>query len=315
VIAFGDDESLGQIISKAALHSIDYSRWAEVFQAPLIGLIFYWYQFPPPPGYAVAWLAAAGVVMAVRAEYFTVTEKVIWILIEGAFVIFEIQAISRDRDEHDKEQAAIRWQDDFNRKQERRQFASTMEAMENLLGLSKNNLKTASRMLAVETGGHTFCYVDIRVANGIALVSLLGEGKEPLSAVTIQVIDGNEVQRLITANQLTIEGYRNAERDFSFPLRERYTGYIRNLYTFMPGTAPMQFSIFMRAINGVFVEKFRLHLVDKQWVRALRVEASYYDDTSGVWDFFDATFPRSTLEGDKDWHAGDRLKRIITPGN
>ncbi|MGA7415787.1 MAG: hypothetical protein WBW33_35275, partial [Bryobacteraceae bacterium] len=96
------------MISTAATYSVDYSRWAEVFQALLIGLIVYWYQFPPPPGFAVAWLAAAGVVMAVRAEHFSTTEKVIWILIAGALVLFEIRAITKDRDDHDNEQAEIR---------------------------------------------------------------------------------------------------------------------------------------------------------------------------------------------------------------
>ena len=172
--------ALGRI-SKAARHRIDYSRWAEVFQAPLIGLLVYWYQFPPPPGYAIAWLAAAGVIMAVRAEHFTITEKVVWILTAGAFLLFEIHAISKDRDNHDQEQAAIRWRDDFNQKQERRQFSALLKQGE---GLFRNERKPSTRTINQFTGGSSYAVVvallalPVKEPNTFALAVFIGSKRE-----------------------------------------------------------------------------------------------------------------------------------------
>jgi hypothetical protein len=104
--------------------------------------------------------------MAVRGDHFTKTESVIWILIAGALCFIELRALNEDRAERETQEDARRWQDDFNRQQERRQFAALLEqgsqmfneqeaATRRMQGLSKASAQAINLM----TGGDSFCYV------------------------------------------------------------------------------------------------------------------------------------------------------------
>src|SRR5260370_34277428 len=76
----------------------------------LVGSV-YWIYKRPSPGQAVAVLGVAAVVMAIRAERFTLPEKVAWIAVGFTLLYVEIRAIDRDREVHDREQAQIRSQE------------------------------------------------------------------------------------------------------------------------------------------------------------------------------------------------------------
>ncbi|MGB8063238.1 MAG: hypothetical protein WCF26_15190 [Candidatus Sulfotelmatobacter sp.] len=90
-----------------------YTRWGMYPQAAFIVACLFWFQYRPEwgtlgPGVAIAFLAVAAVIMAVRADYLKHSEAIVWILI--AFVLFwiEMRSISEDRFNHDAQQAEIR---------------------------------------------------------------------------------------------------------------------------------------------------------------------------------------------------------------
>lgn len=90
-----------------------YTRWGMYPQAAFIVACLFWFQYRPEwgtlgPGVAIAFLAVAAVIMAVRAEYLKHSESVVWILIAFALFFIEMKSISEDRLNHDKQQAEIR---------------------------------------------------------------------------------------------------------------------------------------------------------------------------------------------------------------
>jgi hypothetical protein len=243
------------------MHSVNYSRWAEMFQVVFLGLLLYFYQFPPPPGYAVAWLAAAGVVMAVRAEHFTITEKVVWILIAAAFVIFEIRAIDKDHAEREELDAHIRWQDEFNRRQERRQFAELLRQGKELF----NEERSSSRnTLAEMTGGDSFAYLELREmgsSDGNTLRGdLLQKGSYPVFNVQVTVTDIDLFSQLITQPG---QEYKRAQTTYSVPFVRRGT-FSTPLFTARvgPTVKSRSYGVFIVARNGVFTESLRLRRVE-----------------------------------------------------
>jgi hypothetical protein len=76
---------------------VTYTWPAATLQICFITLIVYWWRVIPPSGDAVAALALAAAIMAVRGPRFTRIEEMTWILIAFAFFSVEIHAINRDR--------------------------------------------------------------------------------------------------------------------------------------------------------------------------------------------------------------------------
>src|SRR5574340_200205 len=65
--------------------------------------------WPSVPGVAIGLLGLTGAIMAIRAEDFKNSrrEEFVWILVATALVVWEIRAIIRDRNEHDRQQAEL----------------------------------------------------------------------------------------------------------------------------------------------------------------------------------------------------------------
>jgi hypothetical protein len=72
----------------------------------VVCLYFRW--FPPIPTVAIGFLGVVAAIMAVRADHFSPGERVIYVLIAFALFIVEMRAVYSDREQHDKEQAALR---------------------------------------------------------------------------------------------------------------------------------------------------------------------------------------------------------------
>jgi hypothetical protein len=284
---------------------IAYSWWAAVFQAPLIAWIVCWLLFTPSPGFAVAVLAFAAGVMAVRTEHFTRTEQVAWIIIAGALCFVELRAISKDRDEHEALEASIRWEDRSNRKQERRQFSALIDSGQRLLSTEQ---RLSSRTMDALTGGESFCYVEILefgMSNGVLQAMLLQKGINPIFNVQITVTD-LDVLKDLTRSRV------EAETRFSFQFVRAGT-FMTKLFQFRPGDSVQSkdYSVFIFARNGDFTERLRLRRVNGHWLSAERVDASYYSGKGGlVLEHIDRGFPVDVLDADSDWKAADKLKRI-----
>lgn len=74
-----------------------YTRSAAAFQIPVTVLALIWCWKLPPPGYAVALLGFAAVVMAFRGQRLTQPEEIIWVCIAFLLFVVEIRAIRSDR--------------------------------------------------------------------------------------------------------------------------------------------------------------------------------------------------------------------------
>src|SRR5690348_13863627 len=101
---------LYKTIVSFALRPVPYSWGAAVFQAILILIVVYWWRIVPPSGYAVAALAFAAAIMAVRGTRFTRWQEVGWIAITFMFFLIEIRAIGQDRQMYAEQQRQERHQ-------------------------------------------------------------------------------------------------------------------------------------------------------------------------------------------------------------
>jgi len=165
------------------------------------------------------------------------------------------------------------------------------------------------------TGGDSFCYVEIRqmaLTTGLLQAFVLGKGKNPLSDLRIRIVDLDVFDKISQAG-LNEENMREAQRIYSFPLPTHYSGLLKPLYPFTlpPEEFSKRYNIFISARNGFFTENLRLRRVDKSWISAMRVTASYYDKRTGiVLERIDRDFPQDILQMDKDWMASAKSKRL-----
>jgi hypothetical protein len=179
------------------------------------------------------------------------------------------------------------------------------------LGVRGYQIQTESSQLQEEvTGGDSFCYVEARevsLSGGLIQVSVLGKGKNPISGVTIRIVDLDEADKHPGV-------ISKAEQRFDFPFPTRYAGFLKPLYGIKPSaeTVSKRFNIFIHARNGVFTGLLRLQRVANSWAVANRVFASYYHTKrSGiVLEEIDRNFPKDVLKSDSDWNATEKLKRI-----
>lgn len=105
-----------------------YTRWGLYPQAIIVVACLYSYEFGYfIPTVAIGFLAVVAAIMAVRADHFTHGERVVYVLIAFALFFVEMQAVYRDRDEHDRQQAELRIKGDNARKEEHDSFMALLE--------------------------------------------------------------------------------------------------------------------------------------------------------------------------------------------
>jgi hypothetical protein len=158
-----------------------YTWAAATIQAVFIAAALYWIQHPADIGTAIAALAIAGVFMAVRAEQFTLTEKIVWVLVASLLFYAEIRSIKQDREAHDRQQAWIREDEDLARDQERRQFAELLRqgrllfSQEQTLSTKTNNQISGGPSYAVVV---PLLSLPIKEPNTFALAVFIGTKRE-----------------------------------------------------------------------------------------------------------------------------------------
>ncbi|HWY71126.1 MAG TPA: hypothetical protein VNX88_20845 [Terriglobales bacterium] len=176
-----------------------YTLAGAVWQAPFVILFAYWLCKQPEPGLAVTILGLAAVIMAIRAEHFTRTEEVIWIVVACALCVIEIRAIRHDREVAASEQAEVRKREEENFRtiasglqasidNSRSQFAATMEQTKTVLDKTESVSTLTKKNLENITGGESFAFVRPQVeAAGKGPIGLVvwNRGNEVLTGVTI----------------------------------------------------------------------------------------------------------------------------------
>ncbi|HUA83934.1 MAG TPA: hypothetical protein VMB85_08735 [Bryobacteraceae bacterium] len=108
----------------------------------------------------MAILAVGAIIMAVRPEHFTKIERIGWVVIACGLFFVEIRSINNERDQHDKEQSAVRKEEELAFKsiadgittsieKNQQAFDATMRRMQGLTKLSKESIDQV-------TGGRSY---------------------------------------------------------------------------------------------------------------------------------------------------------------
>src|ERR1035441_8899738 len=140
-------------------HVPHYDRGGFYLQAMVIVAIDVgWQSYQFAPGWAVAILAVVAVVMTVRADHYTKTEQVIWVLVALSLMVVEIRAITRDRNVAETQRRVFEQQ-----LQDR--FQQTANSLGAVIRESDAHFDATigkiGQAINTETGGDTFCYLDM----------------------------------------------------------------------------------------------------------------------------------------------------------
>jgi hypothetical protein len=131
----------------------NYTRSGLYWQATFILICAFRLQWwPVIPGVAVALLAVAACVMAVRADSFTGSEKAIWVAISFALCFVELQTIHKDRNEHDRAEADSRREQKESRDADERSFKALIQRGDELFSTQKE-------MFGEITGAGSYLYL------------------------------------------------------------------------------------------------------------------------------------------------------------
>ncbi len=184
-----------------------YARGAFYPQVLLLGVIVNFILFTPSPSIAIDVLGVAAVVLAIRAtaETFSKTEQVLWILIAVVLCAIEIHAVNKDQSEREAQEDARRWQDDFNRKQEHRQFQTMIDSGRKLLGEQRSSSRETLNQL---TGGDTWAWIEALPYTDTRGLSLVVNtvGRYTLRGVRIVTLDNTHRELLPTTAMGDIPG-------------------------------------------------------------------------------------------------------------
>jgi hypothetical protein len=156
---------LVQKIASVAYWSVPhYSRGGFYPQAVFVVAVIVWFQYRPEwaaqgPGVAMAFLAVAAIVMAVRGSDSTRIEGVVWIVLSFFLFAGEMHFLAVERREHDAEQAELRSTEEKTQREQALSF-------ENLISEGKRTFKSLSTVTALTaknlehiTGGNEYCWV------------------------------------------------------------------------------------------------------------------------------------------------------------
>jgi hypothetical protein len=298
--------TLAERLRRLLFRQIAYSRWAEFFQCMFVlPFVVFWLRFFPPPGFAIGLLAGAGALMAIRAvnvERFTVTERVIWIVLTGALCFIEFRAITADRNAHDEQDAAIRWQEEFKLRQERRQFASLLRQGQTVITQQQDLF---SRTIGQMTGGDSFCYMWIVTLAGKRVPMFYEVGNYGLYDVHARLVDAESIPRGGDATTI-LNTMISSEIAIGVGSLGSSTVFTKMDQPLTLEEKDYDFSVFFTARNGFWDEDLRLRRLKDHWAQAIRVHREETKDKKLVFrlvkERVDRDYPRLP-NGTVDWRS------------
>ncbi len=263
-----------------------------------------WWKWHPPVGVFIGLLAVGGVLVPwFRGADISKREKAFWTFLMFLLTFLELRTLYLDRDQHDLEQAFVRCQ-------ELKSFKEISDGITAAISKSDENFRTTmaksdailggvSESLKIQTGGDSFCYVQLSPfpATGLMHVFLIQKGHNHLFNVNVRVVDIDAPISLATEPQFSVPfvAHGTALELTNLPLGD---GDYR------------RFNIFFMTPNGHFTESIRLKKIAGTWREARWVTASYYNGTYGLVDVENKDFPQDIFQNDPDWKAASKLKRI-----
>jgi hypothetical protein len=311
-----------------------YSLSGFLWQLVFVGCISYWsWRWPnhlPEPGYAVTILGLAAVVMAVRANRFTRTEEIVWIVVAVALCFVEIRAIRHDRNVAAQDQAEARQKEEDNfRKiadgitnsiqESDRNFAQTMRRSDRIVAGVGDSVRT-------QTGGDSFAFITLTgpqpaiiTFNGIPhpdgpwmLVSITSHGKYPLRDVYAVLMDDERRAAAVQEYNKHPEGdpikainASDTHYHYSY-LRpqspEAPNGEVETLGAYeIPHETLKRLTISFSSLNGNWTEILHLGLVDRQWHQCLSVLGPTVKQFTTPFIWCDSDWPEGKRLAEKDW--------------
>ena len=260
--------ALYETVVRLALRPIPYSWGAAVFQAFLILIVVYWWKLIPPSGYAVAALAFAAAIMAVRGTRFTRWEEVAWIAITFMLFLIEIRAIGRDRQMYAEQQ-----------RQERGEFQNIAGGLTSIIQQSQLTMHQLNRTMQ---NTMPKAIIDFRSITPLT-PPLVANREEDFNIEVVNV--GNDTARDLSFDaRIYVETLDNTEEQ-SKAARDFDRWWIKNLRShrgdkggiLVPGAVPVLFTI-----KRVFTddEIKQTEALKKTFYYLLRVA---YSDEGGRW--------------------------------
>lgn len=152
-------------VHSIAFYSIpQYSRWGFYPQVIFVLVALMWFQYRPEwsiqgPGVAMAFLAIAAIVMAVRGSDSTRMEGVFWIVISVCLFWGEMHFISVERKAHDVEQAELRQREENTGREQTRAFGQLIKEGNQLLKSLDAETALTAKNLEHITGGDGYCWL------------------------------------------------------------------------------------------------------------------------------------------------------------
>jgi hypothetical protein len=283
---------------KHAVSKALYSLSGFFWQLPFILWVAHWFwRWPnslPVPGYAVAILGVAAVVMAVRANAFTRIEERVWIILAAALCFVEIQAIRQDRE-----------------------IAS--KAQTDLIGGIVDTVKT-------QTGGDSFAFITltgpeppILTFSGFShpsgpwmLVSITSHGKYPLRDIHATLMDDARRQAAVQEYNAHPDGnwmkaINSAYTVYQYPyLRpqsaEAPSGDVEPIGAYpIPEGTDKRLTIAFSSLNGYWNEVLHQGLVGGQWRQCLSVLGPTLKQSTDPFIWCDSDWPQGKALAEKDW--------------
>jgi hypothetical protein len=141
-----------------------YSRVGLYLQANFAVVVLVWFEYRPSwtpqgPGVAMAFLAVAATIMAVRGPDSTRIEGVLWVA--AAFCLFaaEMHSITVERRAHDVEQSELRSREDATRREQTESFAKLVRDGQHLFSALDEEKALTAKNLEHITGGDGYCWL------------------------------------------------------------------------------------------------------------------------------------------------------------
>jgi hypothetical protein len=132
-----------QRVVKLALWDVPQTedRWGIYLPIGFALLCWVWWKlWPVLPGFCIAFLAFAAVIMTVRADKFTRPERILWVVIGAALVLGEMYVLREDRSIFDL-------QSKTDREEQLNRFNRTAADLELALNRIDETLKTSDKTL------------------------------------------------------------------------------------------------------------------------------------------------------------------------
>jgi hypothetical protein len=171
-----------------------YTRWGLYPQALIVvGCLFCFQWWPLIPTVAIGFLGVVAAIMAVRADHFSLGERVVYVFIAFALFIVEMTAVYRDRDQHDREQTELRIREAEARKKESDSFAALIKEGHGLFQTIQHVDRLAEKSLETLTGGDQYCWIapmesNVLMQENIYHLWVMNSGKAILPYCDVSII-------------------------------------------------------------------------------------------------------------------------------